>query len=70
MDEAGCCCCTFVWVVTTIGGVGVGAGVPMGEPVPTEFNEMRPGELDVIPSHGAPIVMDPALGSPPILTDI
>ena len=54
----------------TIGGVGVGAGVPTGEPVPTEFRDINPGELTVIPSHGGPTITAPALGSPPMLTDI
>ena len=50
--------------------MGVGAGVPIGDPVPTEVKEINPGELTVIPSHGAPTMTAPALGSPPIFTDI
>ena len=48
----------------------MGAGVPIGDPVPTEVKEINPGELTVIPSHGAPTMTAPALGSPPIFTDI
>ncbi len=35
---------TFCDVDTTVGGVGVGAGVATGDPVPMEFNETIPGD--------------------------
>ena len=60
----------FVIADVDIGGVGVGAGVPIGDPVPTDVRDIRPGELTVIPSQGAPTMTAPALGSPPMLTDI
>ena len=57
-------------VDVTIGGVGVGAGVPIGEQVPTELSDIKPGELTVMPSQAGPPSTTSALGSPPILTDI
>ena len=53
-------------VETPMGGVGVGAGVAIGEPVPREFKETIPGDwtLTVRLSAAMP------LGSPPMLTDI
>jgi len=53
-------------VDTTVGGVGVGAGVATGDPVPIEFSETIPGDCTLT----ARLSAERALGSPPMLTEI
>lgn len=53
-------------VETPMGGVGVGAGVATGDPVPTEFRETIPGDWTFTVRLSAEM----PLGSPPMLTDI